>query len=239
MASKVNGASLALRKSYALALNEDSMAQLGEVLGPGERLDIGHLPRIKVPAGGGRNWELPDGSAAPEVEGILVLRHAVRAYWSESIDEGGGGQPPNCSSVDGVQGVGDPGVVCETCRFNEWASAKSVGGKPSRAKACREITRMYILRPGNLLPTLFAAPPSAKRAATTYVLNFAIEGYKATSFVTKLTLAETSNRDGVKFSQPVFTRGEQLDDATAQDMAAYKTQIEPVLMAVEVGGGDG
>lgn len=232
MATKGNGAALALRESYALALNQD-MDRLGEILGPGENFDIGLLPMVKVPAGGGVNWELPNGDAAKRLEGVLILRHPVRAYWRAGIDDAGGGQPPDCSSSDGIAGTGSPGGECSSCPMNEWGSRDG-----SRGKACRQITRMYILEPGKRLPLLFPAPPSAFRDAQGYELALYIEDLEPTDVVTRISLAPASNQDGVKYSRPVFERAGTLDSETAEAMRAYRKQLEPVLMSVGVGAVD-
>src|SRR5512144_1606913 len=71
------------------------------------------LQRAKVPTGGMTAWVLPSLDGEDEIvnyiDGVLVYHREPRAYWEHAIDEGGGNNPPDCRSVDGKIGVGNPG----------------------------------------------------------------------------------------------------------------------------------
>lgn len=65
------------------------------------------FPRIKIPAGGVLQFELPTGDPqhpdySPTLTGVILFNHASCAYWPEG-DEYSDDVPPLCSSVDGKQ----------------------------------------------------------------------------------------------------------------------------------------
>ncbi len=69
------------------------------------------FPRIKIPAGGVLQFELPTGDPQhpdyrPTLTGVILFNHASCAYWPEG-DEYSDDVPPLCSSVDGKQGYGE------------------------------------------------------------------------------------------------------------------------------------
>lgn len=96
------------------------------------------FPRIKIPAGGVLQFELPTGDPqhpdySPTLTGVILFNHASCAYWPEG-DEYSDDVPPLCSSVDGKQGYGEPGGVCEACALSQFGSASN-----GRGKACKNI----------------------------------------------------------------------------------------------------
>ena len=63
------------------------------------------FPRIKIPAGGVLQFEIPNGDPqhpdySPTLTGVILFSHASCAYWPEG-DEYSDDVPPLCSSVDG------------------------------------------------------------------------------------------------------------------------------------------
>ena len=73
------------------------------------------FPRIKIPAGGVLQFEIPNGDPqhpdySPTLTGVILFSHASCVYWPEG-DEYSDDVPPLCSSVDGKQGYGEPGGV--------------------------------------------------------------------------------------------------------------------------------
>lgn len=103
----------------------DVAAVLADVLAPGEQLSLSSFPAIKIPAGGGLAWTLPDGEPAKEIQCVILHRQPVRAFWREAFS--GEGNPPDCTSIDNLIGQGDPGGECATCPLNEWGSGSRIG----------------------------------------------------------------------------------------------------------------
>ena len=219
-----NGKNLATIKEYAV-VKSDAAQVLSESLAEGESLGFGDLARIKTPAGGGKAWEMPSGEVSREFSGVMLLRQPVRAYWPMSIDDTGGGDPPACSSLDSVTGVGDPGGECVACPYNQWGSA----GEGRRGKACRQITRLFFLLPDSLLPVLYPAPPSAFQLAKAYVVRLAAQGVPYHQVITSVTLDAVQNQDGVAYSRPVLSSLGPIPAKEVPAIAEYRKGILPVL----------
>ena len=110
------------------------------------------FPRVKIPAGGTLQFEMPsDDPDNPDYEktlvGVILHSHATCAYWpagSEYDDD----TTPLCSSADGKIGIGTPGGACATCAMNRFGSAPD----GSKGKACKNMRILYLLRSGEYMP---------------------------------------------------------------------------------------
>ena len=118
------------------------------------------FPRVKIPGAGMLQFELPSGD--PErpaytgtLTGVILFSHATCAFWPGGKDEDDNA-PPLCFSVDGKQGIGEPGGLCATCEFNKYDTA--VKGK---GKACKNMRVLYLLRSGDAMPIQLALPPTS------------------------------------------------------------------------------
>jgi hypothetical protein len=191
----------------------------------GETLSPMDLDRVSVPAGGGVSWCVPtlDGEeTTQEIIGVLVGVQNCRAYWAG--DFAGGGDPPDCVSEDAVTGVGDPGGACKVCLMAAF-------GSDSRGKgqACKQIKRLFVLRPASMLPLVVNLPPSSIKAATRYLLRLAGNGLKYQAAVTRITLEKTKNSDGIAYSTAIFALAAKLDPAQAQALEDYAKTMGPLL----------
>ena len=118
------------------------------------------FPRIKIPAGGVLQFELPTGDPqhpdySPTLTGVILFNHASCAYWPEG-DEYNDDVPPLCSSVDGKQGYGEPGGTCATCTLSQFGSASN-----GRGKACKNMRVLYLLRSGEFMPLAINLSPTS------------------------------------------------------------------------------
>ena len=117
------------------------------------------FPRIKIPAGGVLQFEIPNGDPQhpdyrPTLTGVILYNHASCAYWPEG-DEYNDDVPPLCSSVDGKQGYGEPGGTCATCTLSQFGSASNGRGKRSEGKhynvaishAAKKLVRLIFAMP--------------------------------------------------------------------------------------------
>lgn len=204
----------------------DIKAIMESALAPGERLDVLSLPTIKVPAGGGRTWDLPDGSSAQELTGIAVVRRPVRAYWSAPFE--GGGTPPDCSSLDAMTGTGTPGGKCETCDMAQFGSGKD------QSQACRLITRLFLLQEGNILPTLLPLPPSAFKACQSYVIGLTARGMALWHVRTAITLKTEKSTGGITYSMPEFKVAGVLTPEERAEMNGYRASFLPIVETMAV-----
>lgn len=211
-------------------------AMLEENLG-GEGLRPGDLDRIKMPAGGGLAWEVPtiDGEdSVKELEGIIVTWQSPRSYWRESLDDTGGGQPPDCASTQGVFGDGEygpgsdenPSGRCDQCPMNEWGSADD-----GRGKACKEQRLLYLLRENSILPVLVALPPTSIQPLRKFMLRLASEGIPYYAVTTKLGLNRVS---GEKFTYSVADPklGKRLSPEVAAAAKEYGEKLKAMASTV-------
>lgn len=191
----------------------------------GEALSPMDLDRVVIPAGGGTTWAVPtlDGEDVTQtIVGVIVGVQNCRAYWAQ--DFGGAGTPPDCVSEDNAVGVGNPGGRCQVCPFAEF-------GSDSRGKgqACKQIKRLFLLRPESMLPLVVTLPPTSIRPATRYLLRLAGGGLKYQAVVTKITLEKDKNTDGIAYSKAVFALAGKLDPAQASAMEDYTRSLGPLL----------
>lgn len=228
---------------YAALATADGLSVdvLRENIGTGG-MRVFDLDRVKVPAGGGRAWEIPelDGSvnAANSIEGVIVAWRDPRAYWRLSLDESGGGAPPDCSSDDGVLGRGEFGVgsdahpsgECATCPMSQWGS-KPDGGN---AQACKQMRLLFILQPDNLLPLALFAPPTSIGPIKRYFMRLSTRGIRYYEVVTALSLTHAESNGGITYSQvePRLVGRLSADDAAR--VKAYSDSIQDALATVQV-----
>jgi hypothetical protein len=193
----------------------------------GENLSPMDLDRVGIPPGGGSTWCVPtlEGEVnAPEIVGVIIGVQNCRAYWAG--DYSGGGDPPDCVSEDASFGVGDPGGNCHVCPLASY-------GSDSRGKgqACKQIKRLFVLRPASMLPLVVNLPPTSLKAASRYLLRLVDNGLKYQAVVTRITLEKTKNSEGISYSLAVFSLVGKLDPDQARAMADYAQVIAPMLRA--------
>ena len=226
--------------SNALTVIENyAVMKSGSALGAAVSANLGdggispfELDRVRVPAGGGTLWTVPtlDGEKEEKsIEGVIVHWRAPRAYWRESFDETGGGTPPDCSSDDGVTGVGDPGGSCSVCPLARYGSAAK-----GRGQACRQMKLLFIVREGDGLPIVVVVPPSSLRAVGSYFLRLAGQQMKYHQVVTRLTLEKTKNKDGIAYSQVAAGRVAVLSPEEAAAIEQYAKGLAPLFASVRI-----
>lgn len=207
-----------------------ALAVLKENMG-GERLTEFDLDRVKMPAGGGKFWEVPtlgDVESVKELEGVVVITKNVRAYWPRGIDEGDGNEPPQCSSADAITGVGDPGGNCDYCPFSQFGSSTKEG---SKGQACKQMRQLFLISERSVLPLVLTLPPTSLQAARKYFMRLASHSgiyYWATT--TKIGLEQADGPAG-KYSIATFSIGTALADADAQAITRYRDALEPIIAA--------
>lgn len=229
--------SLAVIEDYSTALAKGTAdgAMMRGILGPGEQVSFSVLERLRVPAGGAKNWELPNGQAAPTFTGVVLHRHMVRAYWRAPF--AGGGEPPDCSSMDGINGIGDPGGECEHCPLDRWGSARGEKDEERRGKACRQLTRLFILTPESALPTLLVLPPSSYQEGQNYALRLAARRTPYWSVVTEAALVQDSS-GGIKYSKVALKAVGRLSDEAIKHVERVREQLIPILTAARPSDAD-
>lgn len=138
----------------AIFANPDALETVREIMSS-EDFSASDLDRIKVPGAGGLMWEIPtaEGSRdSREIRGIILLSKTGRAYWQSKYS--GENSKPDCVSLDGQCGTGNPGGQCAACPFNQYESAAEGAGK-----ACKETRTLLVLQEDELIPTVLRVPP--------------------------------------------------------------------------------
>jgi hypothetical protein len=189
--------------------------------------------RAKIPAGGGLAFEVPgDDLDSPdmvkEIVGVIVDHHGVNAYWQNKFS--GQNAPPDCSSMDGKNGEGDPGGKCLTCPFNQFGSNDDGSGK-----ACKNSHRVYILRSGEMFPILLTLPPTSIRSFADYLGKRVIsKGKRSYGVITKLTLRKATNGSGIQYSQAQFSIADTLEPEAVEVMKEFSEKIKAVTRRLEI-----
>lgn len=161
------------------------------------------LPQIKV-IHQGQMFAFPDESKVLSFVGTIIDMNRTNAYWAESFDESGGGDPPTCLSLDGVtpdmssEEVQSNSGGCRDCPRNQYGSA----GK--RGKQCKNMKRMHILIEGSLMPYRLTVPPSNLKAVDLYVSLLTSQGVPFQLVETSFSLKSAKNKDGIEYSELVF-----------------------------------
>ncbi len=186
----------AQKSGFMILADNDLIAAMSEeLLG----LDM-QFSKIKIPAGGGIAFEIPgeDGEAesVKEFTAVIVHQHAVNAYYKTAFS--GGHNPPDCGSIDGITGKGDPGGDCMSCPLNAF------GTKENGGKACQNRFHLFLLREGELFPMLLSLPAGSRQVIRDYMKLLISRGRRAKGVVTRFSLKKATSNSGVTYSQAQF-----------------------------------
>lgn len=178
------------------------------------------FPRITIPTGGGTQWLLStlEGEVSEaEIQGVIVVAQDARTYFKLPFGAGEK-SPPDCSSRDGIHGIGDPGGECIHCPLNVYGSKVNSGGK-----ACREGKQIFMMRGEALLPELLSLPPTSLKACRQYMLRLGGSGIPYYGAVTAVTLERTKNAGGIQYSEARFRYVRRLnEEETARAMQFHE-----------------
>lgn len=143
-------------------------------------LSMRELPHLTIPRGGGTTWEInhvTGKKALMHLDVILLTTYAKQRAWWSADAEDDTTTPPDCSSIDGLVGVGNnlrtlaPDGAgqheCLACPWGAWGSDRK-GGK---GKDCGEFATMLLLHPLNFLPSWMKAPPTSLGALKQYQID--------------------------------------------------------------------
>ena len=177
------------------------------------------FPRIKIPAGGVLQFEIPNGDPQhpdyrPTLTGVILYNHASCAYWPEG-DEYNDDVPPLCSSVDGKQGYGEPGGTCATCTLSQFGSASN-----GRGKACKNMRVLYLLRSGEFMPLAINLSPTSISPFREFLNQGFVFRNRATyGSLVEIGLKRQTNPEGKDYSVATFKR---LGDFHGDQLAAVR-----------------
>lgn len=213
---------------------EGGIAQIIEDNFGDEGFSPSDLDRLKVPAGGGRAWDIPDEAPAQFIDGVIIHKQPTRSFWFKARGEGGEEDtPPDCYSPDGKVGVGvfglpstrpegsDPSVNpdgdCATCPMNVFGSSDRGSGE---GKACKEQIQLYVLQEDAVLPIQISLPPTSLRPFKKYMTRLAAKGKSYMAVVTRFAL-EVQKGGGQTYSVVAPSKIADLQAEEAQAARAY------------------
>ena len=174
--------------------------------------------QIKIPIGGVTYFEMPGEDpetpeTAKEFSAVILYHHPMRAYYKEKYT--GGNNPPDCGSLDGVTGSGEPGGVCEHCHYDQFGTGEN------GAKACKERRRLYLLLEGEAFPMILSLPTGSLKDFSRYLMRVLPKYGRSNAVLTKFALVKATNKGGIVYTKVSFHMERKL---TAAEMSA----VEPI-----------
>lgn len=222
---------LAERTAFIIPKVSDSKFSSAELADDMDGLQLS-FQRAKIPGGGVLQFELPgEDPENPDyvqtLEGVILFNHSANSYWpagSEYDDN----TPPQCQSVDGKVGYGDPGGICEACDYNKFGSDPNGGGK-----ACKNMRVLYLLRSGEMMPIQLSLPPTSIRPFTTFVNSaFLLRGRRVCSGLVQIGLRKGAS-NGFTYSVATFKKLRDFEGEELAQVCAYadsfRDQIKQAL----------
>ena len=219
MNNSMNNESLVERNAFIIHEIADSKFSSAELADDMDGLQLS-FQRAKIPGGGVLQFEMPgDDPENPDyeatLEGVILFNHSANSYWpagSEYDDN----TPPQCQSVDGKMGYGDPGGICETCVNNRFGSDPKGNGK-----ACKNMRMLYLLRSGEMLPIQVSLPPTSIRPYTNFVNSaFLLRGRRVCSGLVQIGLRKVSS-NGFTYSVATFKKLRDFEGEELVRVCAY------------------
>lgn len=206
-----------------LALREEAdelRALVDEYLEDGLSEQDLHL--IKIPTGGGLQWELPNEQMASTFDGVILAIQQTRAYFPDEYS--GGNSPPTCSSRDGKVGIGRPGGECALCSMAQWGS-----GRTGIGSACKERKILYILFPGETLPVRLSLPVTSFKHLRKYHIGLLNKRLPQHGVVTRFSLERIKSRSGISYSMIKLAQVGPIPAEMAERAKSYATTLKTAL----------
>ena len=196
------------------------------------------LPMIGI-AHQAQLYVMPDESKIPEFEGIILDTNRINAWWEKSFDETGGGTPPDCFSMNGIDADQNSNMpqsqLCRDCDNNKFGSAVEKDGSKGKGKACKNMKRVHIVLEGEMLPHRMTLPPSSLKAIDDYISRLTSKGLPYQLVHTTFKLKEEKNAVGIKYSEIKPERGILITDPEqATNLKKLLSDLKPVMRGQEI-----
>ncbi len=215
--------------------------------------------RIKFPSGGMTVFSVDDtDTLKPPVKAIIAVSQKARAFWPAKDTAG---QPPLCSSPDGMNGTFDqtsdqvqaaaglafrhPALAalddaqavgpwnCAECPLNQWGSGNG------RGKACKDLRRLIVLVEGWSMPAIMTLPPTSVKAFDTFASAQArTRGSAYFTGWTRIELTQETNPAGIKFSVAKFSVEKPLSEAELAAVIDVRHQFAELVRTLNIGSDD-
>lgn len=189
------------------------------------------LPRMKMLHGGALCFELPpdlDGETkqVKEIDAVILYKQRVRGWWKD--DYSGGGQPPECSSSDGITGYNteeEEVLECKHCPLSKYGSASK-----GRGQACKDMRRLLVRLGDDIVPSILTIPPTSVKVVDNFMVRLVSKGIKYTDIRVKLSLVSEKNKEGTPFSKLVISKSEnEMTDKEKEMSKAMREYFSPAI----------
>jgi len=207
----------------ALRQGDEAIAALQEAITTnvaGGELTGAELPRIKISGGAKPCWIVPSleegDQMLDELTGVVVFARDTRVYYKDEFGKSGTTQPPDCSSVDCVTGIGNPGGECKKCPLAQFGSASS-----GKGQACKQVRQLFLLRGEQMLPEIVSLPPTSLKPCRQFFLKLTTKGIPYYQAMITIGLETTVNAAGIKYGRATFAFVRRLDAKEAARAAQY------------------
>jgi len=191
------------------------------------------LPQIGI-VHQGQLFIMHDETKVAEFTCIILDTNRINAWWEVSYDESGGGTPPDCFSMNGIEldpncsAPQSPTGLCRDCDKNKF-------GSDGRGKACKNMKRVHVLLDGEMLPLRMTLPPSSLKAIDNYISMLTSKGLPYQLVHTIFKLKETKNKEGIKYSEIKPEKGQLItDQEKALKLRTMLEEFKPIMRGQEI-----
>ena len=218
-----------------------------------------YLPtRIKFPSGGMMAFSVDDtDTLKPPFKAIIAVSQKARAFWPAKDTAG---QPPLCSSPDGVQGIFDPNSpqvqaaasmpvrhpavdtlnpaqavgpwACGECPMAQWGSS-------GKGRACKDLRRLIVLVEGWSMPAILTLPPTSVKVFDQFASARARErGQAYFTCYARIELTQETNGAGIKYSVAKLSADRPLTDGELAAVIDVRHQFAELVRTLNIAADD-
>lgn len=220
--------------------NAAEIAELfAEMFPDGESLGVGDLTRIVVPDGKSVAFTVNE-DPHKTFDGVITLHQARRNYWEKGIEEGGGGQAPDCTSKDAVHGNGrygkgsdlNPSGLCEACPLYQWTDDAEGNRVPP---PCKPQIAVLVMMEGQAFPVMLTVPRTSLKAFRDYwKKTLFMGGMKSyAQVVTRFGLKSAKSDSGITYNLVTFEEVADLGKEVRALMQSLGEQYRPILTKLQ------
>ena len=220
MAKAAKATAMATMKETGLMTNLDTLKKVEAAISNEMDGLLAVLEQIKIPIGGMTSFEFPgedpeQTETVKEFSAVILYHHPMRAYYKEKYT--GGNNPPDCGSIDGATGTGEPGGVCEHCVYDQFGTGEN------GAKACKERRRLYLLLENEIFPMILSLPTGSLRDFSRYLMRVLPKYQASNAVLTHFSLVKATNKGGIVYTKVAFRMERAL---TAEEVAVIEPMSE-------------
>lgn len=214
---------------YAIVQHhERAIGVLQTNIGPGG-ITARDLTEVRVPSASSKQWCIETLKGDEHVDafyGVPLMFRDSRLYWVKSYEESGGGDPPDCKTIDpeAVVGIGDPGGDCMACEMSQFTE-----GTPTGRPRCRKYRALFVCGEEDYLPFVLVLPITSIQECVKYFVRLGQRGIRHFEAVLKFSLVGDVNKNGIKFSKLCLELEERLPEDVAEKMALISAEMKKVF----------